>query len=568
MHQLGLGPRPSEDLGSVIVVDEDVVVRELFSIWLDDAGYEVRVVESVAEAQTVLQEAGADVLVSDVRMTTAGGHDLVSLARERAPGLPVVLVAGRPAVDSAIGALRLGVYDYLVKPVVREDLLRVVGRAVAHWRLVEEKRRLEEENERYRLRLEELVRERTAALERRNRQLLLLNEVATTINALDDLPAVYGRVVTGLSDTFGYADVSVFSYDPEAEELRLEAMVSRREGAEAPEGGYVQPADAGLLGEAVRSRAPVQRRDVPRWPQFLVGPGREGVSAAAVFPVLVDGRLVALLAVSEDRDELLDLDTTVLETLAEHLGVAIANARLYTWLHDALVAREQMLANVSHELRSPLAVITAWSEMLADGTLGPPDEPTRKAASNILVSAHHLSHLVRQLLMFQQLESDVMASEQVDVRELLVEAVEGWRPILERAGLALELVVDDGLGMVRGSREFLRQVLHNVLDNARKFSPDGGTVRVGAQRVADEVVVTVRDEGVGIAPAQLERLFDRFYQVDGGSTRRFEGMGLGLSLSQEIVVRHGGRIWAQSEGAGRGTTIGFSLPAEGGTLPA
>ena len=129
---------------------------------------------------------------------------------------------------------------------------------------------------------------------------------------------------------------------------------------------------------------------------------------------------------------------------------------------------------------------------------------------------------------------------------LLVEAsVASWRPILERENITLSFEVGDDIGYVNGNEDYLRQVLNNVLDNARKFSPEGGTTRVIVKRVQDGVQVTVADDGVGVEPERLARLFERFYQVDGGMTRRFEGMGLGLSLSHEIVRRHGGRIWAE-----------------------
>ena len=120
--------------------------------------------------------------------------------------------------------------------------------------------------------------------------------------------------------------------------------------------------------------------------------------------------------------------------------------------------------------------------------------------------------------------------------------------------------VGDDIGYVEGNEDYLRQVLNNLLDNAQKFSPEGGTTRVVVERVREGVQVTVADDGVGVEPERLARLFERFYQVDGGMTRRFEGMGLGLSLSHEIVRRHGGRIWIESGGLGTGCTVCFTLP--------
>ncbi len=550
-------------MASILVVDDEVVIRELFSIWLEETGHQVRAAGSVAAARELLDAAPADVLVSDVRMAQSTGIDLLNWAVEHAPGMPVVLVTGRPAVETAVDALRIGAYDYLVKPVDQPDLLRVVERAYNHCRLLREKQRLEVENQRYRRQLEESVSSRTDALKRRNQQLLLINEVSAALNAARDLQELYVRTVESIHQTFGYADASLFSVDERSQRFRLEAMATEAEGGPVV-AGYEQPLDAGLLGVVYRDGDPHVSNDVSRETSFVAVPGRSDIVAEAILPVRVDDKIVALLAVSESRpDAFDDVDQMVLRTLAEHLGVAVANARLYTRLADALEAREQMLANVSHELRSPLSVISAWAEMLSDGTLGVLEEDPHQASENILVSAHHLTHLVDLLLTFQRLDREEMPMSRVVIPQLLHEAAVSWRPILERDGLGLELSVDEDVAPVIGSIDYLRQVLNNLFDNARKFSPDGGCARVYAAQRDGRVLVSVVDEGVGVPPEKLERLFERFYQADGGMTRRFEGMGLGLSLSHEIIRRHGGSIWAVSEGEGKGLTISFSLPVAG-----
>jgi signal transduction histidine kinase len=115
---------------------------------------------------------------------------------------------------------------------------------------------------------------------------------------------------------------------------------------------------------------------------------------------------------------------------------------------------------------------------------------------------------------------------------------------------------------VRGDAQRLEQVLHHLLDNAIKFSPDGGTVRLSLDREEDQVCVRVEDEGIGLPGDQWERIFDRFYQVDGSLTRRYGGTGVGLALVREVVEAHGGGVWVESEGIpGRGSTFTVFLPA-------
>lgn len=546
---------------AVLVVDDEAVAREVFGIWLEDAGYVVTGTGSESAVRAVLAEAEFDVLLSDARLMRGVGLDLLTWAREHAPDMPIVLVTGRPDVDSAVDALRRGAYDYLVKPVDAHDLLRVVAKAVSHARLVRERRRLTEENNRYRRHLETQVAERTEALKRRNQQLLVLNEVVTRIGSLQALATFFARVAEAVHEAFGYAEVALYSAQ-EAHAFRLEALASRMRAVEPAADGDEPDAVSPRLLRAVQSgQIQIANHPLALEAEALAS-ARPWLKSEAIFPIRVDDRCGAVLAVAQDRAQAFDeVDVMVLRTLVEHLSVAIENAQLLSRLQDALAARDQMLATVSHELRSPLAVISIWSEMLAEGTVGPGDTDTRQAAHNILTSATHLTHLVNRLLTFHGLAADEMPLEPIFISGLVRDAVAAWQPVMERHGVALTFEPPDQEVWAEGNEEYLRQVLNNLLDNARKFCPNGGKTRVRAWRQGDEVRIAVADNGIGVDAEQLDRLFERFYQIDGGTARQFEGMGLGLSLSREIMRRHGGRIWAESAGKGMGTTLSIALPA-------
>ncbi|MFN2115571.1 MAG: ATP-binding protein [Anaerolineae bacterium] len=548
-------------MARIIVVDDEHAVRELFGFWLEEAGHNVRLAASADDARELLESAPSDVLVTDIRMARTTGIDLLTWSRQHDPDMPVVLVTGRPGVDTAVDALRLGAYDYLVKPVGGGDLTRVVGRAAAHRLLLSERAQLEARNRRYQALLEQRVAERTRALSRRNSQLLLLQDVADSISALDDIDALFRRLVDNVHEAFGYSEVSVFVVDRDAAVVRLEAIAGAQR--DSPALGYAQPIDTGLVGAALGERQPVVVNDVRADPRFLRLEGRD-VLSEAVFPVSADGEVAALLVVAETSVGALDdTDVVVMRTLSEHLGVAVSNSLLYAQLQDALEARDNMLANVSHELRSPLSVISAWAEMLYDETVGAPDDDAHRAAASILSSAQHLTHLVNLLLTNRQLESEELALRALQVGSWLESSVGAWKPVFDRAGLQLRLEVEPGVGHVMASSEYLQQVLNNLLDNVRKFSPEGATAVISASRVGDEVHVAVRDDGIGVSAERLPRLFERFYQVDSGEARRYGGMGLGLSVSHDIIERHGGRMWAESGGEGRGLTMTFALPVAG-----
>ncbi|MEZ4768592.1 MAG: ATP-binding protein [Caldilineales bacterium] len=131
---------------------------------------------------------------------------------------------------------------------------------------------------------------------------------------------------------------------------------------------------------------------------------------------------------------------------------------------------------------------------------------------------------------------------------------------LERAGLRLDVAATGLPAVIQGSWDHLSEVMQNLLDNARKFSPQGGTVCIRVDASGADAIVSVSDQGIGVSAEKLPQLFERFYQADAGVTRRFGGMGLGLALVREIVIAHRGRVWAESPGEGAGFTVSFAIP--------
>lgn len=296
----------------------------------------------------------------------------------------------------------------------------------------------------------------------------------------------------------------------------------------------------------------------------------------AIIPIHAEDGLIGFLILGPRKSGVPYSQRELRETfvhLARQIAIAVDNSRLYAQVQveAELLARAneelreldkmktELIQNVSHELRTPLTLIQGYAELLAQGLMESTDE-IREAGSVILQHAQHLRHLVEQLLAFQRLEQAEMPKQPLDVGQWLDEIAKAWQPSLEKAGLHLVLDVRKPLAPVLGNPEYLRQVVDNLLDNARKFSPAGGTITLRAWQRGSEVCISVKDEGIGVPPEKLDRLFERFYQVDGSATRRFGGMGIGLALCKEIIERHKGRIWAESEGPGKGLTVTFTLP--------
>ena len=221
--------------------------------------------------------------------------------------------------------------------------------------------------------------------------------------------------------------------------------------------------------------------------------------------------------------------------------------------------RRDFVANVSHELRTPLASLRAMVETLQDGAIG-----DRAAALDFLARIHQevdgLSQLVNELLALSRIESgeERLDTPAVPPRLLLERCAERMAPLAERAGVTLALEPAHELPAVRADPEQIGRVLTNLVHNALRFTPAGGTVTLGATADDGQVGLWVRDTGVGIDPDDLERVFERFYKAD--RARATGGTGLGLAIAKHIVQAHGGSIAAASDGPGRGSTFIFTLP--------
>ncbi|MDI7277477.1 MAG: ATP-binding protein, partial [Anaerolineae bacterium] len=231
---------------------------------------------------------------------------------------------------------------------------------------------------------------------------------------------------------------------------------------------------------------------------------------------------------------------------------------------EARRAKQQFVATVSHELRTPLNIIIGFAELM---TLSPESYGVRGVprqflgdVNRIYRSAQHLKSLIDDVLDLSQIDARhmVLLTEETSPGEVIAEAADMLWGLASQKGLQLVVDVPGDLPSLSMDRLRIRQVLLNLLSNAVRFT-DSGQITVTARRTAREVEITVADTGPGIEPADLERVFEEFHQLDSALSRRHQGTGLGLALSRRFVELHGGRMWAESE-PGRGSRFHFTLP--------
>lgn len=229
-------------------------------------------------------------------------------------------------------------------------------------------------------------------------------------------------------------------------------------------------------------------------------------------------------------------------------------------LEEVELMRRRLIADVSHELRTPLTAIQGSAEGLIDGILPPSVETYEQIHSE----AQRLNRLVDDLQELSRVEASAfeLQVQPVQVEPLFRTVIKRLRQVAASRGIRLESAPLSALPAISGDEDRLLQVLSNLTSNAIQYTPERGKVTLSARRVANEVQISVQDTGAGISPEHLPRIFDRFYRIDKSRSRQAGGgSGIGLTIARALVEAHGGRIWAESEGTGKGSTFTVALPA-------
>lgn len=250
-------------------------------------------------------------------------------------------------------------------------------------------------------------------------------------------------------------------------------------------------------------------------------------------------------------------------------------------------AKSSFLATMSHELRTPLNAIIGFTDLILKQFIGPLNEIQKEYLGYVLQSSRHLLDLIGDILDLSKIEADKMelTVSNIDIRDVLTKCLIMIKESAYKGNIRLrEEFAPDVQANIYADERKLKQVFFNLLSNAVKFTPEGGTVTVSIQKWAGDIspaendgnlpmkgfgpsreflLVTVADTGIGLKRGDLKRIFDSFVQVDNSDTRKYEGTGLGLSLTKKLIEMHGGAIWAESAGLGMGSVFRFILPVKG-----
>jgi len=405
------------------------------------------------------------------------------------------------------------------------------------------------------------------------RMLRELSAAAVTLRPLDELATM---LLTRINETMAISHSAFFVRDEPGGPLQLLTQV----GYDPPLPDMSFRPDHPLIEYLSHHEQVLSTAEIPRLFVFRSLWGAEvadlerlqaqvyvGVpDEVGVLGVFVLGPMRGQAAYSQE-------DYHVLVTLANQTAVAIANARLYREarqqaqelrraneeLRQLDRMKDEFIHTISHELRTPITFLRGYVEALLADMLGPLNEQQRQALQTVAERTESVVALVNDVITLTKNADAIVERRPLDLAAVAKACVTSAQPLAAKSGIDLTIECAPDLPQVNGDAQRLGQVFDNLIGNAIKFSPNGGpvVVRVGAHN--DRVVVAVRDRGIGIPPDQLDRIWERFYQVDQGSTRRFGGSGLGLAIVKRIIEAHGGRVWVEST-PGEGSTFFFSLP--------
>ncbi len=414
-----------------------------------------------------------------------------------------------------------------------------------------------------------------AELRARNEELALLYQVSQTLSASLDLDVVLETVLSEACRVLELPASSIWLLDDETAELVCRQAIGLERDIVRT---WRLPPGEGLGGWAVRTGQTLIVADATTDNRHFVDVDRQtGVlmRSIASVPLRSPQRVLGVLQLVDTQpNRFSEGNLAFIEALAATAAITVENARLYAMEQQRVEAlaqtleqqceldrlKDQFIQNVSHELRTPLTIARGYADLLADGEMGGPlPAPQHEAAQTVSRRLAMLTHLVEDINVLLDVSLRRPRCEPLNLLILVQQSTTDFIPVAQKSGLTLQVDVPDTLPLICAGEVYMQRVLDNLLSNACKFTSSGGAVTLCVFQEGPEVVVQVSDTGIGIPESEFDKIFERFYQVDGSSSRRYGGTGLGLALVKEIINAYQGRVEVSST-LDKGSTFTVYLP--------
>ena len=516
----------------ILVADDEPGVRLTTQAILQDEGYDVETASGGLEAVEAIRQRHYDLVLTDLKMPGVDGLGVLAEVRKRSPLTVTVMMTGYGSVGSALDAIKLGAYEYLLKPIEVEDLKQAVRRSL-------ERKRLSEIDTLYRI---------SWTITQSQNPATIATEISHAVRGV--LGLSYACLLTsenGSWDGNGSPPLS-----RALDSMSLQHVLQR---------GLI------ITDQDHDQAATAWARD-------------SQVCSYALVPGLVGSQLVCVLCAHNGQQsyEFHASAVRFLQGLASQTALALQNAALINELkrnNDELAAanrklqqldklKSNFLSVATHELRTPLSVILGYNAMLQESLQDRLDESERQTLTESIAACKRLIRMVNSMLDISQIEAGKMRMDfaPADLRRLVNSVASLFQQEARNRRLNMSVQAPSRPLRVELDAERIEQVLINLVGNAMKFTPAGGSIVIALHPHPElrEVEISVRDTGVGIAPEDQARIFDEFAQArhpQSGGVR--DGSGLGLAIARRIVEAHHGHLRVASS-LGAGSTFSFTLP--------
>ncbi|MBK8780773.1 MAG: GAF domain-containing protein [Anaerolineales bacterium] len=410
--------------------------------------------------------------------------------------------------------------------------------------------------------------------ERRARELETVAVVSTKASTVLDPDELLQSVVDLTKDRFDLYHAHIYLADNSWNTLLL-ASGAGDIGRQMVTTGHAIQMDThhSVVARAARERTAIIINDITTETDFLPNMLLPDARAEMAIPIIVGEKVLGVFDVqSKQLGHFTQEDANIYNTLATQVGIALQNARLYkeqsatvAQLRELDRLKSSFLANMSHELRTPLNSILGFADVMLEELDGPLTPYMDNDLKLIQKNGQHLLHLINDVLDMAKIESGKLnlIIEKFNLHEIMEDVKSITSSLAHEKDITL--LIDDESDHeveINADRNRLRQVMINLVNNAMKFT-EQGKINIHIAREENNVLISVKDTGIGIHPSQLEAVFQEFTQVDSSTTRKVGGTGLGLPISRRLIEMHGGRLWAESTGIdGDGSTFYVFLPIE------
>jgi signal transduction histidine kinase/DNA-binding response OmpR family regulator len=554
---------------NILVVDDLPDKLLAFRVVLDELEQNLVMVNSGAEALKELLEREFAVVLLDVNMPDIDGIETAELIRQhnKTKHTPIIFVTAYADEMQTARGYQLGAVDYILSPIVPEILRSKVRVFVELYRAQKRAQALGRAEA-----------ERSLAQETMHRSDFLAyasRELGATLDLEEGAHKLLEISVPRI------ADAALLFLATDSERFILSCSLENGAAATRPVASLhalpqpLRDAMEHVTGAGVDLPLWADRESFREWPP--------GLRSVRVLPVKAGERAfgVFLLASTRPAPAWAPADQAMIAELVGRAGMALENARLYGSLKREIAKtreaeeklleqsrrKDEFLAMLSHELRNPLAPIRNAVELLR--RIGPADARLTWARDVVDRQVTHMAQLVDELLDVSRITQGkiTIRKENVELDKIVAHAVETARPLMEARGQAFEVRLPEGAVWLQGDFARLAQVVANLLNNAAKYTQEGGRIELGVSASSGEASIVVRDNGMGIDPELLPRVFELFSQGERSLDRALGGLGVGLTVVQRLVELHGGSVHCTSDGPGRGAEFRVTLPCISGVQP-